>query len=42
MTLRARFALSLGLLAALSVIVVALTSYFVTAHRLHDDLDNEG
>jgi two-component system sensor histidine kinase MprB len=41
MTLRARFALSLGLLAALSVMVVALTSYFITAHRLHDDLDNE-
>jgi two-component system sensor histidine kinase MprB len=41
MTLRARFALALGLLAALSVVVVAVASYLATAHQLHTDLDNE-
>ena len=41
MTLRARFAVALGLLAGLSVVVVALASYLATAHQLHTDLDNE-
>jgi len=41
MTLRARFALALGLLAALSVVVVAVAGYLATAHQLHSDLDNE-
>ena len=41
MTLRARFALALGILAALSVVVVAVASYLATDQRLHDDLDNE-
>ena len=41
MTLRARFALSLATLAALSVVVVAVASYLATDQRLHDDLDAE-
>jgi len=41
MTLRARLALSLGVLAALSVVIVSVTSYLTTDHRLHDDLDAE-
>ena len=41
MTLRARLALSLAVLAALSVVIVSVTSYLTTDHRLHDDLDAE-
>ena len=41
MTLRARFAVALGLLAGLSVVVVAVASYLATVHQLHTDLDNE-
>ena len=39
MTLRARLALSLAVLAALSVVIVSVASYLATDRRLHDDLD---
>jgi two-component system sensor histidine kinase MprB len=41
MTLRARLALSLAVLAALSVVIVSVASYLTTDRRLHDDLDAE-
>jgi two-component system sensor histidine kinase MprB len=41
MTLRARLALSLAALAALSVVIVSVVSYLATDHRLHEDLDAE-
>ena len=41
MTLRARLALSLAVLAALSVVIVSVVSYLTTDQRLHDDLDAE-
>ena len=39
MTLRARLALSLAVLAALSVVIVSVASYVATDRRLHDDVD---
>ncbi len=39
MTLRARLALSLAILAGLSVVIVSVTSYLATDRRLRDDLD---
>jgi two-component system sensor histidine kinase MprB len=39
MTLRARLALALAVLAGVSVVVVAVVSYVATDHRLHDDVD---
>jgi two-component system sensor histidine kinase MprB len=39
MTLRARLALSLAVLAALSVVIVSVASYLATDRRLHDDVD---
>ena len=41
MTLRARLALSLAALAALSVVIVSVVSYLATDHRLHEVLDAE-
>ena len=38
MTLRARLALALAVLAGASVVVVAVVSYVATDHRLHDDV----
>jgi two-component system, OmpR family, sensor histidine kinase MprB len=39
MTLRARLALSLAVLAAFSVVIVSVASYVATDRRLHDDVD---
>ena len=39
MSLRARLALALALLAAASVVAVASTNYLQTSDRLHEDLD---
>ena len=39
MSLRARFALALALLAAASVVAVATTDYLHTSDRLHEEID---
>lgn len=41
MTLQARLALALAVLAAISVVVVAVITYVATDHRLHDNIDAE-